>query len=260
MPEARPNVPRGGLHVLVVEDDVVNQALAQRLLEKGGHTVTLAENGVAALRELAAATFDLIVMDLQMPIMDGFEATRAIRAIEAERGGRVPIVAMTANALKGGRAKCLAAGMDGYLTKPLHVKALVSVVARSCPGVTPVRKSLRGRVKEPAFSFECALLRLSGDRELLRDIVPMLLEDGARYMLELDQSLSSADYETAERVAHRLRGAVANVAADPMERALGALEAAVRSKRRADLSGLHRRVTAAWRELAADLRSFDLEA
>lgn len=115
---------RKHLKILLVEDDRVNQAFAVRILQKEGHAVTLAENGTAALQALAQQVPDCILMDVHMPEMDGFQATVAIRERESRNGGHVPIVAMTANAMAGDKQRCLAAGMDGYVSKPLRPEDL----------------------------------------------------------------------------------------------------------------------------------------
>jgi signal transduction histidine kinase/CheY-like chemotaxis protein len=116
--------PSASLRILLAEDNAVNRLLAARLLEKRGHTVVTAENGREALTALDKEHFDLVFMDVQMPVMDGFEATAAIRSNERAGGGRTPIVALTAHAMKGDREKCLAGGMDGYLTKPIRPQEL----------------------------------------------------------------------------------------------------------------------------------------
>jgi len=127
------------LWVLLAEDNVVNQTIAVRVLEKHGHVVTVAENGQAALHACGAQTFDLILMDIQMPGMDGLEATAAIRKKEIATGAHMPIIAMTAHALKGDRERCLAAGMDGYVSKPIRTVELFAAIEnvmqdRSVPG------------------------------------------------------------------------------------------------------------------------------
>ncbi|HTC35551.1 MAG TPA: response regulator [Bryobacteraceae bacterium] len=130
-PASSPSQPK--LRVLVVEDNAVNQRLAQRILEKEGHAVVLAGNGKEALELLAGQPFDLILMDVQMPVMDGFEATRAIRKLE--RGGHITIIATTAHAMTGDRERCLAAGMDGYISKPIHPAELLTLVAQHTASV-----------------------------------------------------------------------------------------------------------------------------
>ena len=118
------------LRILLVEDNPVNQRLAQRILEHSGYSVVMAGNGKEALAALTGQRFDLILMDVQMPVMDGFEATRAIR--EHEHGSHIPIIAITAHAMTGDRERCLAAGMDGYLTKPIRSAELLRLVSNYC--------------------------------------------------------------------------------------------------------------------------------
>jgi two-component system sensor histidine kinase/response regulator len=119
---------RAALTILVAEDNRVNQTLARRLLEKRGHTVVVAETGEAALAAIEKQAFDLVLMDVQMPVMDGLEATAAIRQSEKSNGNHLPIIAMTANAMIGDKEHCLQAGMDGYVAKPLSVKDLFEVI------------------------------------------------------------------------------------------------------------------------------------
>jgi two-component system, sensor histidine kinase and response regulator len=134
------------LHILLAEDNAVNQKLAVRLLEKRGHTVTVAGTGRAALGALAQQSFDLVLMDVQMPEMDGLEATAAIRAHEQTTHTHIPILAMTAYAMKGDRERCLAAGMDGYVTKPLQVTELFTAIESVlAPPPTAGAKALLGQ-------------------------------------------------------------------------------------------------------------------
>lgn len=119
-----------GLNILIAEDNLINQRLAARLLEKCGHTVTVVGNGRAAIAAFQEQAFDLILMDIQMPDMSGFAAITAIRELEKERGTHTPAIAVTAYAMKGDRERCLAAGVDAYLSKPLHVRELMEVIAR----------------------------------------------------------------------------------------------------------------------------------
>jgi two-component system sensor histidine kinase/response regulator len=119
---------RRRLNILLAEDNPVNRTVATRLLEKRGYAVTIAEDGKAALTALEAAPFDLVLMDVQMPEMDGFEATAAIRAREQSQGGHIPIIAMTAHALKGDEERCLAAGMDAYISKPIKSADLFEII------------------------------------------------------------------------------------------------------------------------------------
>jgi len=119
---------RSGLHILLAEDNLVNQTLAVRLLTKRGHDVQVAGNGREALDRLKKERFDLILMDVQMPEMDGYEATAAIREVERTAGGHIPIIAVTAHAMKGDLERCREAGMDGYITKPIRVEELLKKI------------------------------------------------------------------------------------------------------------------------------------
>src|SRR5262249_25764180 len=124
-------------HVLLAEDNAVNQKLAMRLLEKRGHTVAIACDGRQAVAALEREDFDVVLMDVQMPVMNGYEATAAIRMMEKETGKHVPIIAMTAHVMKGDREKCLAAGMDAYVTKPVQAAELFEALTAVVPAVVP---------------------------------------------------------------------------------------------------------------------------
>ncbi len=122
-----------GLHILIAEDNLVNQKLAARLLEKQGHTSLIANNGREAVEAWETEAFDAVLMDMQMPVMDGLEATREIRAKEQQLGKHVTIIAMTANAMTGDRERCLEAGMDEYIPKPVDVMKLEEVLEKINP-------------------------------------------------------------------------------------------------------------------------------
>jgi len=131
-----PPAPGVGLRVLVVEDNKVNQVVVARILEKHGHETVIVGDGLQAIQAFEAEAFDLVLMDAQMPVLDGFEATREIRKREQATGGHIPIVGLTALAMKGDQERCLEAGMDYYLTKPIRPRDLISVmepVLRTCP-------------------------------------------------------------------------------------------------------------------------------
>jgi len=213
-------LPDRRLHVLLAEDNAVNQRLAASLLQRRGHKVTIAANGREALTAVTGQTFDVVLMDVQMPEMGGFEATAAIRALETQRGGaHLPIVAMTAHAMKGDRERCLAAGMDEYLTKPLdarHLCALVELMAGGAPAGAP-----RG---EPLTVPMNVLARVGGDRDLLAEISRLFVDDAPRHLEKIRQALDARDGESLRRAAHGLKGAAANFDADDVVNAARALE------------------------------------
>ncbi|MBI3400894.1 MAG: response regulator [Acidobacteria bacterium] len=207
------------LRVLLAEDNVVNQRLAASVLERRGHRVTIAGNGREALATLDRQAFDLVLMDVQMPEMGGLEAAAAIRARERGSAAHVPIVAMTAHAMKGDRERCLAAGMDEYLTKPLDSRQLCATVERLAGGA-PLPPPVSAA---PAVS-DHVLARVGGDRELLAEISRLFVDDAPRHLERIRQALEARDGESLRRAAHGLKGAAANFDATGVVDAARALE------------------------------------
>jgi two-component system, sensor histidine kinase and response regulator len=199
------------LSLLLTEDNVVNQKLAVRLLEKRGHSVVVAGNGREALEALERQAFDVVLMDVQMPEMDGFEATAAIRAREKVTGSHVPIVAMTAHARKGDRERCLDVGMDGYISKPLQPSELFEAVesfVRRAAVEPPCHKAATGSDGPAEFDETVALRGVGGDQELLKEIIDIYLAEGPRWMAEIGVAVKRQDAATLQRVAHTLKGTV----------------------------------------------------
>jgi len=197
--------PGGSLRLLLVEDGLVNQQVAVRLLEQRGHRVEVANNGREALDRTESETepFDAILMDVQMPEMDGFEATAAIRQRERASGRHVPIVAMTAHAIKGDRERCLAAGMDDYLSKPIRAEELYRVVEAQ---VTPPPL-------EPAFDVESALAQLGGDAATLREIAAIFSSESSKMLANLRGAIDAGDPPALRLAAHALKGSLGAFAA-----------------------------------------------
>ena len=205
-------------NVLLAEDNVVNQRVAAGLLTRRGHTVTVANNGREAVLALLGERFDLVLMDVQMPEMGGLEATAAIRARERETGERVRIVAMTAHAMTGDRERCLAAGMDGYLAKPINPAVLFDVVERDSAGPS---NAPAGPV---AFNQTELLERLGGDTDLLKDVIRLFLEDGPRRLAAVKAAVDARDAEGIRSTAHALRGAAGTLSAGALAEAAHVVE------------------------------------
>ncbi|HVQ74481.1 MAG TPA: response regulator, partial [Candidatus Binatia bacterium] len=201
-----PGPPRP-LSILLADDHPVNQLVARRLLERAGHTVTVVANGREALAAAERQTFDAIFMDVQMPEMDGYEATAGIRARERATGGHVPIIALTAHAMKGDAERCLAAGMDAYVTKPIRPDELVQALATLVPGTLA---GATGTAAGPAAALdaEAMLAAVEGDHALLGDLAAIFLEDTPARMGELRRALSAGDAASVFRTAHSLKGAL----------------------------------------------------
>jgi CheY-like chemotaxis protein/HPt (histidine-containing phosphotransfer) domain-containing protein len=203
---------QGLLRILVAEDNVVNQKLVSRLLEKRGHHVMVVDNGHDALTILEAQPFDVVLMDVQMPEMDGFEATAAIRAREQGPGQRLPVIAMTAHALQGDREKCLEAGMDGYIAKPIQAQQLFDAIESAVPSLAPPSAT---PPTEAPMDKAALLARVHGDENLLRELVGLFLDDYPGLLAQIREAIERRDRQAIPRAAHKLKGAVGNFATGP---------------------------------------------
>ena len=204
-----------GLQVLVAEDNQVNQLVATRIFEKLGHQVTVVSNGREALSAFQAGEFDLIAMDVQMPEMDGLDATIAIRAWEKTTNTHIPIVAMTAHAMKGDRERCLAAGMDGYTSKPIRIRELEQAIARLISPSKPTRAPVPTESQADGVIDHAALLAgVDGNKRLLRELVRIFLADCPQRLAEIKEAIRSGDAGALWRAAHTLKGSVGNFAAN----------------------------------------------
>ncbi len=229
------------LKVLLAEDNAVNQLVALRLLERFGHTVTVAANGKKALEAWEKGGFDAILMDVQMPEMNGWEATQAIREKERTAGGHIPIIAMTAHAMKGDDERCFAAGMDDYLTKPIRTEELMTVLekvgARKAAREVrldraPARKDARQEAE--AVDLPAALERLGGDRGLYDELVGVFKTECPGMAAEMRRAIDDRDVKTLARSAHTLRGSSSNLGAVAVAQAALELEKLARSEKLED--------------------------
>lgn len=220
------------LRILLAEDNLINQKLVVALLEKQRHQVTVVGNGRDAL-EAAREAYDLILMDVQMPDMDGLAATEQIRKQEAGAGRRVPIIAMTAYAMKGDRERCLAAGMDGYISKPIQPREVFETIAALVPAAP--RPPAPGGPVDASLNLSEAMNRVGGDRSLLRTLAQLFLQTYPTQILELRKAISQRDNPAIRRLAHTLKGAVGNFGTGPAYQAAQRLET---MGRQSDLAGL----------------------
>jgi two-component system sensor histidine kinase/response regulator len=217
------------LRVLVAEDNEVNRQFVRRVLEKRGHTMVTAGNGREAVDSIAQAApghFDVVLMDVQMPEVDGLSATVLIRQRERSTGTHVPIVAMTAHAMTGDRERCLAAGMDDYVSKPLHPHELVEAVERaSAPGDQSEPSKASGSAG-PSFVFdaEAAARRLGGDRRLLREVIAIFKTQTPALMTAIKKGAKKGDLESVQRAAHTLKGSLGTLHAPRAYEAASRLE------------------------------------
>jgi signal transduction histidine kinase/CheY-like chemotaxis protein/HPt (histidine-containing phosphotransfer) domain-containing protein len=234
------------LRLLLAEDNLINRKLTRLLLEKRGHEVTAVENGEQAVARLEREPYDLVLMDIEMPVMDGVQAAREIRKLEKTLGRRIPIIAMTAHALKGDRERYLGAGMDGYVSKPLLAQDLFAAVeslARPVDGGAPLRarqpqatappEPAAGvellRRQPPVFDRKGALARAGGNEELLRELIDLFLDECPRMMADIRGALDDREPEQLEKAVHALKGAASTLGAVSACEALVRLETIGRS-------------------------------
>ena len=224
-------VPR---KILLAEDGLVNQKVAVRLLEKRGHHVTAVSDGQLAVEAFQRDAFDVILMDVQMPTLDGFAATAEIRELEKDGGGRIPIIAMTAHAMKGDRERCLDAGMDDYVAKPFRPLDLFRAIEEACPGsprATPAPGDAAESAKvdaeaagEPVLDRKQALANVGGSENVLVEMAEMFAEEGPKQLAEIEAAHASGDLKLLQRAAHTLKGSAALFAASDAANAARRIE------------------------------------
>ena len=206
--------------ILLAEDNVTNQVVAGAMLKKLGYRTHLVANGVEVLQALSEADYDLILMDCEMPEIDGYEATRHIRDGRAgTHNPQIPIVAITANAMTGDREKCLLAGMSDYLAKPIEWRQLADILEKwlnpQASELSPPTADTPAKI-DAVFNHEDLLARLMGDKELAHKVIAGFLEDAPRQLLALRKILEKGDADGMRRQAHTLKGAAATVSAEAL--------------------------------------------
>jgi len=234
------------MRILLAEDNIVNQTLTVQMLQRAGHSVGVASNGLEALRMLEQGRWDLVLMDLEMPEMDGLEATRAIRAREESGSGHIPVLALTAHGLPPHREACQQAGMDDFLVKPVGMADLLAAVQRHAP------EAPAGRLQPPcppADVLDEAMLisQVDGDADLLLRLIRLFADSAPRNMRGIREALDTGNLEAVTRVAHELGGSIANFQARPALAAARRLESLARN-------GTSEGIEDAYRELEAQVR------
>ena len=216
---------RHKLNLLLAEDNKVNQTLAIRVLEKLGHRVTLANNGLEAVQHWQNGSFDAILMDVDMPEMNGYEATERIREHEKSTGQHVPIVAMTAHAMQGAREECRRHGMDGYLSKPIDTEALWHELDNLAQGLNKKGVIEMPLIPQlPVVDFEKALQTMDYSRELFDEIVHLFLQDAPPHMQRIKDGMTRGDTKAVQHSAHTLKGMVGIFSAERTMQAAAKVE------------------------------------
>jgi CheY-like chemotaxis protein len=226
-PQALPEVGRP-LRILLAEDNVINQQLALRVLQNHGHAVVVAANGREVLAALEREPFDVVLMDLQMPEMNGFEATGAIRENERQRpspsGTRLPIIALTAHAMKTDEERCLAAGMDGYLSKPIRPAELLRAVQRLDRAAPEAVADDTGAAPAEILDRSALLDDVGRDVAFLRMLVDLFHQQGPQLLDEIRVAIATHDSESLQCAAHSLKGSMKNLHAGAAAHAASRLE------------------------------------
>ena len=235
-----------GRRILLVEDNPVNQRVAQRMLQKLAAEVCIANNGAEALERIAESAFDAVLMDCQMPVMDGFTATRRIRNLEhlSGRGKPLPIIALTANVMSEDRDNCIAAGMDAHLGKPIEPAQLAACLARYLKPDRALAPVDMGALRELT----------GGDAEFERELVETFISSGDKCLTEILSALRIRDFDTIGKRAHALKGASANIHAAGLTAAASSLESAARTNSIAEIDGLVQELTGKLQAVNAELR------
>jgi PAS domain S-box-containing protein len=260
----QPTQPKRNMRILVAEDNSVNQRLAARLLEREGHSVTIAGSGQEAVDLFEQRPFDLILMDVQMPGLDGLQATARIRQKERATGGHVPIAAMTAQAAESDRLRCLESGMDAYVTKPVHVPALLKMIESVGAGENSMNAKLAQegasvRAQLQQLDESLALSRVGGDVELLKEVIELFLDDYPSTVEKIKNAVAASDASSLEHHAHSLKGSVSTFGAGRAFEAAFELE---KQGRAGDLTGAQdglRRLEQALEALRPELESLQIQ-
>jgi CheY-like chemotaxis protein len=235
-----------GQRILLVEDNPVNQRVAQHLLQKLAADVALANKGADALQRLTESPYDAVLMDCQMPVMDGFTATRCIRESERQsgHGKRLPIIALTANVMSEDRENCIAAGMDAHLSKPIEPAQLIDCLSRY----------LKPHDERPEVDMNALRELTGGDTEFERELVETFISSGDQCLADIASALHARDFDTIGKRAHALKGSSANIRAQALAAAASTLENAARRNSVDQIDRLVRELREKLQAVNAELR------
>jgi CheY-like chemotaxis protein len=215
------------LKAWISEDNYVNLKVVIKFLEKRGYNVVPAENGIEVISKFKNGYYDIILMDIQMPEMDGYETTRIIRKMEEQAGRHTVIIAMTAYAMRGDKEKCISAGMDDYISKPFKSDDLYEIIDE----YAGTRKNLNDidKVKHNN-EFQGALDNLYGDEDLMEELIGILVEDYKNILNDIKNSIDNKEYKQASQKAHSLKGTVGNFGADRLRKAICKFEMYIKNE------------------------------
>jgi CheY-like chemotaxis protein len=251
--------PLAGLRVLLVEDNEVNRVFAESVLERGGARTRIAVDGAEALQQMADTAFDLVLMDVQMPVLDGVEAIRRWRISEASvaTAARLPVIAITAHALSGDRQRLLALGFDGYISKPFAERDLVAEAGRVLgkPALAPGGAADTAAWPAESYRFEHLLARVDGNAVVARKVATTFARVRGALRARLDAAATAADAARLQEVAHEIKGMAGALGAQRLQALAAALETELRAGRWQAIDRLRAQVDQAWQQVDAALDS-----
>ncbi len=253
------NILPENLQVLLAEDNLVNQKLAARILEKHGCSVQTVNNGEEAINALKKDRFDIVLMDVQMPGMDGIEATRIIRgSLESGFDPRIPIIAITAHAFDEDRQRCLSAGMNSCITKPFKQQELIAEIQRLVTGKDHARTVIEKDPPENGNAIETmeVLERLGNDEELLEELWGIFIADAPKQMIALKEAIEGSQAFLVERQAHSLKGSAANIGAKAVGEKAFKIEVIARQKSLENINELYEDLKEELKKAMKELKSF----
>ncbi len=247
------------LNILLAEDEIVNQKIASKILEMHGHSVTIAGDGITAVEKYMSGAFDMILMDVQMPEMDGTEATVKIRQHEKETGKHIPIVAMTALAMKGDRDKCFECGMDEYISKPIEMEELFKTINKIFANLNTDKSLINlnhEKYSRDAFDEKLFLTSQKNDTGFAVELVNLFLDNVPSYVKDIKSAIEAYDAIALKKAAHILKGSVKNFHAANASEAVQAIELLAVSENFGGASEAFNRLENEIEKLKKDMRSF----
>ena len=246
------------LRILLAEDNLVNQRLAVGLLEKHGHQIEVVNNGRECVERFNSHSFDVVLMDVQMPEMDGLEATRAIRMLEGDGTKRIPIIAMTAHAMAGDRERCIEAGMDDYVSKPIRIRALMQALGQNVQDTNHVAPKL---TIEPTklVDWDDALETVGGDKELLCELIQVFVDERSNMIGEIERALETDDSAELRRSAHAIKGALNHLGANSVAKIAENLEVIGESESTEGHENWFSKLEELTKQLTIELQNFTTE-
>ncbi len=254
-------LPEKSLRILLAEDHPVNQLFASRVLQKRGHEVTIAENGQDALTQVFSKDFDIVLMDIQMPVMDGLEAIARIRQREKGTGQRMPIVALTAHAMNGYDQKCYAAGADGYISKPLRPVDLFTTIRKlttDCGTTRTATVESDSESKRSLIAASVILQNTGNDAELATELIEIFQTDLPDTIQQLEDAIRNEDLEVVSRLAHSLKSPLMMFGADESKEQSHKLEVVAREQEDDQIEETFRQLKQSLADVSRSLESVNL--